>query len=370
MQFIDLNKQYIRYKERIDEAISKSLSSSSFILGKEVNTLERRLAEYVGCKYCLTVANGTDALHIAELAIGIDQKCNVILPSYTWVSTAETIEMLGAEIRFADINKDTFNIDPEHVKQLIDNKTKLIIGVSIFGQTCELKELQKIADDEEIIFLEDGAQSFGAMIGNIRSCSYADISTTSFFPSKPLGCYGDGGAIFTNNIDVYNQCKLLARHGQDDKKVFQIAGFNSRLDEIQAAVLNIKLDYLDQEIQLRQDVASEYKNKFSEHVSEIITPYIDQNMVSAYAQYTIQFSDDALPEFVKKYLHEAGIPSVTYYTPPVHMHPAYSKHTSSLNVTENLSKRTLSLPFHPFMTSEEIEIVSSAVIRAVEVFAE
>jgi UDP-2-acetamido-2-deoxy-ribo-hexuluronate aminotransferase len=370
MQFIDLKKQYIRYKERIDGAISLSLSSSNFILGKEVNTLESRLAEYVGCKYCLTVANGTDALHIAEIALGIDSNCNVILPSYTWVSTAETIEMLGAEIRFADIDKDTFNIDPEHVKQLIDAKTKLIIGVSIFGQTCELEELQKIADQAQINFLEDGAQSFGAMIGNIKSCSYADVSTTSFFPSKPLGCYGDGGAIFTNNIDIYNQCKLLARHGQDDNKVFQIAGFNSRLDAIQAAVLNVKLDYFDQEIQLRQNVASLYKDKFSAHTDEIIIPYIKNNMISAYAQYTIQFSDNALPEFVKKYLYELGIPSVTYYTPPVHMHPAYSKHASTLNVTEELSRRTLSLPFHPFLTPEEVETISCAVIKALELFAE
>ncbi|HCK04271.1 MAG TPA: aminotransferase DegT [Methylophilaceae bacterium] len=363
MQFIDLNRQYLQYKKQIDKAISQSLNSSSFILGKEVSRLEGRLAEYVGSKYCLSVANGTDALHIAEMALGIDSNCNVILPSYTWVSTAETIEMLGAEIRFADIDEDTFNICPNHVSNLIDSKTKLIIGVSLFGQTCDLHELQDLANHAGIKFLEDGAQSFGAMTSGVKSCSYADVSTTSFFPSKPLGCYGDGGAIFTNDEDIFKHCKLLARHGQDENKVFQIAGFNSRLDEIQAAILNIKLDNFDKEIQLRQDVAEMYRDSFSMHTSEIKTPFIKSDMVSAYAQYTIQFAKSS-PKSIQDQLKEDGIPSVRYYTPPVHIHPAYEHHASKLEVTEMISRKTLSLPFHPYMTHEEIKLISESVIRA------
>lgn len=363
MEFIDLNKQYLNYKDKINEAISNSLNSSSFILGKEVSRLERRLAEYVGSKYCLSVANGTDALHIAEIAMGIDSNCNVILPSYTWVSTAETIEMLGAEIRFADIDKDTFNICSKNVNSLIDSKTKLIIGVSIFGQTCDLHELQGVAKNAGIKFLEDGAQSFGAMTRGVKSCSYADVSTTSFFPSKPLGCYGDGGAIFTNNEELFKQCKLLARHGQDENKVFQIAGFNSRLDEIQAAILNVKLDNFDKEIQLRQNVAEMYRESFSKYTSDIIIPFIKSEMVSAYAQYTIKFIESS-PESIQKKLKADGIPSVSYYTPPVHLHPAYHHHASKLDVTEMISRQTLSLPFHPYMTYEEIKLISESVIRA------
>ncbi len=369
MQFIDLNKQYLEYKQEIDKALSDSINASSFILGKQVSLLEDKLAEYVGCRYCLTVANGTDALHIAELALGINGDGNVILPSFTWVSTAETIEMIGADIKFADINKLTFNIDPSHIESLIDDRTKLIIGVSIFGQTCELETIQNIANKYKISFLEDAAQSFGASIGKIRSCSHADISTTSFFPSKPLGCYGDGGAIFTNNEDLYNKCKLLARHGQDENKIFQIAGFNSRLDEMQAAILNVKLSYFDNEILLRQQVAQMYQEELSSFSKEIKLPFIEENMVSAFAQYTIQFFDQKLPKQVQSHLKLKGVPSVIYYSPPVHMHPAYNHHPAKLPNTEFVTKLTLSLPFHPFMSHKEVTIVASAIEEALEILS-
>ena len=364
MQFINLSKQYQNNKLSINRSIMSCLEKSSFILGKEVKRLEARLAEYTNTKYCLTVANGTDALDIAERAIGINKEDNVILPSFTWVSTAETVKVIGAEIQFADINDKTFNIEPSEISKLINNNTKIIIGVSIFGQTCDFENIKQLADKNNIYFIEDAAQSFGATFNGSRSCSVADISTTSFFPSKPLGCYGDGGAIFTNNQALFEKCKMLARHGQNSSKEFVIAGFNSRLDELQAAILNVKLDIFDQEIILRQSVASMYEHELREY-PEIITPYIDNGNKSVYAQYTVMLPDSSLPKKIQAKLKVDGIPSVIYYSPAVHQHPAYfNKMQPVLPNTEVITKVCLSLPFDPYLEESDVKKISKSLINA------
>lgn len=366
MQFINLSKQYQRNKLSINTAINECLESSSFILGKEVSRLEDRLAEFTGTKFCLTVANGTDALEISERAMGITKDDNVILPSFTWVSTAETVKIIGSEIKFADINNQTFNIEFSEISNLIDEKTKLIIGVSIFGQTCDLARIKKLAEKNNIYFIEDAAQSFGAISNGSVSCSIADISTTSFFPSKPLGGYGDGGAIFTNNEALYDKCKLLARHGQNSSKEFLIAGFNSRLDEIQAAILNVKLDIFEQEIELRQKVAQMYRN-FLSACPEIIVPFIDEGNKSVFAQYTILLPHSSHPKKIQAYLKAKGIPSVIYYSPPVHLHPAYfNKMQPPLPISESITKICLSLPFDPYLEESDVKKISISVIEAFE----
>lgn len=366
MQFINLSKQFHQNRDSINKAISKCLESSSFILGKEVARLEDRLAEFTNAKFCLAVANGTDALDISERAIGISADDNVIIPSFTWVSTAETVKIIGSKIKFADVNEKTFNIKCSAVENLIDEKTKIVIGVSIFGQTCDLMQLKTLAEKNNIYFIEDAAQSFGAFNNNSISCSVADISTTSFFPSKPLGGYGDGGAIFTSNEELYKKCKLLARHGQNSSKEFLIAGFNSRLDEIQAAILNVKLDLFEKEVELRQNVAQMYKQYLSE-CPEIITPFIQEGNKSVYAQYTILLPDTNYPKKIQAILKEKGIPSVIYYSPPVHQHPGYfNENQEPLPITESITKMCLSLPFDPYLDESDIKRVSLSTIEALK----
>ena len=283
MQFIDLAAQQVRIKDKIDAGIARVLEHGKYILGPEVQELEEKLAEYTSAKYCITVANGTDALQIAQMALGIGPGDEVITPGFTYIATAETVALLGAKPVYVDIDPKTYNIDPDLIEAAITDKTKAIIPVSLYGQPADFDRINAIAKKHNIPVIEDGAQSFGATYKGKKSCNLSTIACTSFFPSKPLGCYGDGGAIFTNDDDLATIMRQIARHGQDRRYHHVRVGVNSRLDTLQAAILLPKLEILNDEILSRNQVSEMYSGAFSD--TEIITPFVEAHNQSAWAQY-------------------------------------------------------------------------------------
>src|SRR5690554_7319717 len=284
MQFVDLAAQQARIKDKIDANIQKVLAHGKYILGPEVAELEQRLAEFCGAKHCITVANGTDALQIAQMALGVGHGDEVIVPGFSYIATAETPAVLGAKPVYVDIDPKTYNMDPAKLEAAITPRTKAIIPVSLYGQCADFDAINAIAAKHGIPVIEDGAQSFGASYKGRKSCNLSTIGCTSFFPSKPLGCYGDGGAIFTNDEELATTMRQIARHGQERRYHHVRVGVNSRLDTLQAAILLPKLAILDDEIHKRQHVAEKYNELLG---SDFITPHIEQHNQSAWAQYTI-----------------------------------------------------------------------------------
>lgn len=362
MQFIDLKSQYQSLKAEIDERIQRVLAHGQYILGPEVDELEKKLADYTGAKHCITCANGTDALQIAQMALGVGPGDEVITPSFTYIATAETVALLGAKPVYVDINPDTYNLDQARLEAAITPRTKAIIPVSLYGQCADFDAISAIAADRGIAVIEDAAQSFGASYKRRKSCNLTTIACTSFFPSKPLGCYGDGGAIFTSDDELAIIMRQIARHGQEKRYHHIRLGVNSRLDTIQAAILLSKLDVLDWELAARERLANRYNELISSLAARnthatIQPPYIEPYNKSAWAQYTIKVPNrDAL----RAKLESFGVPTVVYYPVPLNRQPAVADPKSFVPLGETAAGQVLSLPMHPYLTDREFLDIANA----------
>lgn len=343
MEFIDLKSQYLRLKTEIDAGIQRVLDHGQYILGPEVAELEEKLAAYTGAKYCITVANGTDALQIAQMALGIGPGDEVITPGFTYIATAETVALLRAKPVYVDIDPRTYNLDPAKLEAAITPRTKAIIPVSLYGQCADFDAINAIAAKHGIAVIEDAAQSFGATYKGRKSCNLSTIACASFFPSKPLGCYGDGGAIFTNDDELAKVMRQIARHGQDRRYHHVRVGVNSRLDTIQAAILLPKLRVLDTEMEQRQKVAARYNNLLTS--AGIHTqPFVEPHNVSAWAQYTVRVHGR---EHIQKALQLSDIPTAVHYPTPLNKQPAVADTAAQLPVGDTVAQEVMSLPMSP-----------------------
>jgi len=363
MEFRDLKKQYKVLKNDIDQAMLEVSASGAFIMGKPVKEIEQQLAEYVGVKHCVSCANGTDALTLALKTWGIKAGDAVFVPDFTFFASAEVVSLEGATPVFVDVDADTFNISPASLERSIEKtiqqgklRPKVIITVDLFGLPADYSAIRKIADKYHLLILEDGAQGFGGEINGKKACSFGDISTTSFFPAKPLGCYGDGGAVFTDNDEWASLMDSLRVHGKGSFKYDNVRiGMNSRLDTLQAAILKVKFDAFKRyELNDINKVADFYTEKLKDLVK---TPFIPKGYLSSWAQYTIQLQDEKQRDGLQAYLKEQGIPTMVYYPKPMHEQTAYldlGNLSGDFSVTESLCRRVLSLPMHPYLSMEEI----------------
>jgi len=350
MEFIDLGAQRRRISKSLEKRISTVLDHSKFIMGPEVAELEAELAKFVGIKHCISVANGTDALQIAMMAADIKPGDEIITTAFSFFATVETILLLGAKPVFADINPKTYNLDPTKIESLITARTKVILPVSLYGQCCDLDAINAVAKKHKLMVFEDAAQSFGATYKGKRSCSFTDIACTSFFPTKPLGCYGDGGACFTNNDDLAAKMKMIRVHGQDRRYHHSLVGVNSRLDTIQAAILLAKLEIFEEEIALRQKVAKKYDEALKGFMP---TPEIQADNKSVFAQYTLEVEDR---DRVQSALQDLGVPTMVHYPIAMNLQPAFQKiykEASTFSIAESAASRVFSLPFHPYLTEND-----------------
>lgn len=345
IEFIDLAAQQARLKVQIDASIQKVLSHGQYILGPEVQALEQKLAAYVGAQHCITCANGTDALQIAQMALAIGPGDEVITPGFTYIATAETVAVLGAKPVYVDINPYTYNLDVDQLEAAITPRTKAIIAVSLYGQCADFDAINAIADKYHIPVIEDGAQSFGATYKGRKSGNLSQVACTSFFPSKPLGGYGDGGAIFTSDAELAKVIRQIARHGQDRRYHHIRVGVNSRLDTLQAAILLPKLEILDKERQARERVAQRYSLLLNK-AGVSTTPVVEAWNTSAWAQYTIQVTDR---NEVQARLKNSGIPTAVHYPIPLHKQPAVADTSAKLPVAEGAAQSVISLPMHPYL---------------------
>ncbi|VXC26272.1 UDP-2-acetamido-2-deoxy-3-oxo-D-glucuronate aminotransferase [Pseudomonas sp. 9AZ] len=358
IEFIDLKTQQVRIKDKIDAGIQRVLAHGQYILGPEVSELEEKLAAFTGAKYCITCANGTDALQIAQMALGIGPGDEVITPGFTYIATAETVAMLGAKPVYVDIDPRTYNLDPNLLDAAITTRTKAIIPVSLYGQCADMDAINAIAIKHGIPVIEDAAQSFGATYKGKRSCNLSTIACTSFFPSKPLGCYGDGGAIFTNDDQLAKVLRQIARHGQDRRYHHIRVGVNSRLDTIQAAILLPKLEIFEEEVQLRQQVANGYASLLNE--AGIAAPFIEAHNQSAWAQFTVQLENR---EFVQERLSLIGVPTAVHYPIPLNRQPAVSDAYAILPVGDVVATRVMSLPMHPYLSGDQLNKVVAPLVE-------
>ena len=355
MEFIDLKSQYQRLKQDIDNAIHRVLDHGQFILGPEVTELEEKLADYTGSRHCVTVANGTDALQIAQMALGIGPGDEVITPGFNYIATAESTALLGAKPVYVDIDPRTYNLNPELLASAITVRTKAVVPVSLFGQCADYDEICAIAARNGIPVIEDAAQSFGAKYKGRKSCNLTTIGCTSFFPSKPLGCYGDGGAIFTNDDALAKIMRQISRHGQEQRYLHARLGVNSRLDTIQAAILLCKLEHLDAEIALRQLAASRY-SALLDGIHQLILPQVRTGHESVWAQYTVQIEDRAA---VIGHLQKSGIPTAIHYPRPLNKQPAFQTDEYELSVGNDLASTVLSLPIGPYIEpADQMQLAS------------
>ncbi|MDP3423432.1 MAG: DegT/DnrJ/EryC1/StrS family aminotransferase [Burkholderiaceae bacterium] len=360
MEFIDLKSQYQRLKADIDAGIQRVLDHGQYILGPEVAELEDKLCAYTGAKHCITVANGTDALQIAQMALGIGPGDEVITPGFTYIATAETVALLRAKPVYVDIDPRTYNLDPALLEAAITPRTKAIIPVSLYGQCADFDAINAIAAKHGIPVIEDAAQSFGATYKGRKSCNLSTIACTSFFPSKPLGCYGDGGAIFTNDDELAKVIRQIARHGQDRRYHHIRVGVNSRLDTLQAAILLPKLAVLDEEMAARQQVSNRYTQLLNQ-AGVATTPYIEAHNQSAWAQYTVQVNNR---EQVQDSLKQAGIPTAVHYPIPLNKQPAVADASGQLLVGDAIAQRVMSLPMHPMLDAVAQERIAVALHQA------
>lgn len=370
MEFRDIKAQYQKYKEEIDSAIQEILTNANFIGGKEVKELEAQLAEYVGVKHCITCANGTDALNLVMMAWDIKEGNAVFVPDFTFFSTGEIVSFRGATPVFVDVDRETFNIDPIKLEKAIiktfeEGKLtpKAIIPVDLFGLPANYPEIERIAKKYDLLVLEDGAQGFGGNINGKRACSFGDAATTSFFPAKPLGCYGDGGAIFTNSDELASLLNSLKVHGKGQNKYDNVRiGVNSRLDTVQAAILKVKLKaFAEHEV---EDVNRVYQ-LYNERLNGVVEiPYIPEGFYSSFAQYTIKLKSKVQRDGLQATLKENGIPSMIYYVKPMHKQEAFSHFEfddEDFEVTNELCETVLSLPMHPYLTEEDVERVCDTI---------
>ena len=362
MDFIDLKSQQKLIREDLEQRIKTVLDHGRYILGPEVVELEERLADYVGVKHCIGASSGTDTLLIALMALGIGPGDEVITVPYTWISTAEMIALIGAKPVFVDIDEQTWNMDAQLVEAAITEKTKAIMPVGIYGQTADMMAINEIAlRNGNLPVIEDAAQSFGATHHGKKSCALSAIGSTSFFPSKPLGCYGDGGALFTDDDELAHSMRQIRVHGQAKKHHHPVLGINGRLDSIQAAIVLSKLDLFDDEIAKRQSVASNYNEKLN--CNGIVLPDVAAGNTSVYAQYTILTENR---DELQKSLADDNVPSVPYYAVPLHLQPVFSSlghRPGDFPVTEKVASHGLSLPMNPYLSDDEINQVCHAIHR-------
>jgi len=347
--FIDLAAQQARIKPQIDAAIQRVLAHGQYIMGPEVFELEERLADYVGVKHCITCSSGTDSLLIAMMALGIGPGDEVITTPYSWISTAEMVVLLGATPVFVDIQPDTYNIDPTKIEAAITEKTKAIMPVGIYGQTADMTAINEIANRHQLPVIEDAAQSFGATHHGKKSCSLSTIGSTSFFPSKPLGCYGDGGALFTDDDELAQLMRQIRVHGQEKKHHHPILGLNGRMDTLQAAIVLEKLSIFDDEIAARQRVAEHYIAAV-EHNTSLQSPTVANGNTSVWAQFTLL---SPVRNQLQAQLKAKDVPSVSYYAVPMHMQPVfeYLGHAEGdFPNAEMVASQGLSLPMSPYLS--------------------
>ncbi|MDR0225286.1 MAG: DegT/DnrJ/EryC1/StrS family aminotransferase [Burkholderiaceae bacterium] len=356
MDFIDLKAQYSLLKSDIDRRIQAVLHHGQYILGPEVAELEERLAAFVNARFCISVANGTDALQIALMALGVGPGDEVITPGFTYIATAETVALLGAKPVYVDVLPSTCNVDPSLIEKAITKKTKAIIPVSLYGRCADFEPINDIARKYDIPVIEDAAQSFGATYKGISSCNLSEISCASFFPSKPLGCYGDGGAIFTNDENLGKSLRQIARHGQERRYHHVRVGVNSRLDTLQAAILLAKLEVFESELKIRQEVAERYFSGLAS-CSGLTLPQPIKDDICSWAQFTVRHSERDL---LAKKLQESGIPTAVHYPVPLNKQPALQEINCDLPIGDRLAKEVLSIPMSPWLNvNDQNKIIDS-----------
>ncbi|KIC40504.1 aminotransferase DegT [Ruegeria sp. ANG-R] len=360
MQFIDLAEQQKRIKDQLDVGIANVLAHGKYILGPEVAELEERLAEFTGAKYCITCANGTDALQIALMAVEVGPGDEVITPGFSYIATAEAVRLLGATPVYVDIDPTSYNLDPHKLNAAITSRTKAIIPVSLYGQPADFERINEVASAHGLPVIEDGAQSFGGSLHGKRSGNLSTISCTSFFPSKPLGCYGDGGAIFTSDEGLSVILRQIARHGQDRRYHHIRVGVNSRLDTLQAAILLCKLDIFEDELALRNTVADRYRALLKD--TNLAAPSLMEGATSAWAQYTIRVDRR---EDVQAKLKDAGIPTAVHYPLPLNKQPAVFDPDADLPVGDHAAASVISLPMHPYLQQATQEEIIEALKQAI-----
>ncbi len=351
--FIDLKEQYHLYQKEIQKEINEVLESSQFIGGKKLERLQKELADFTGSKYAICCSSGTDALLLSLISLDIKKGDEVITTPFTFIATAEVISLLGATPVFVDIDEQTYNIDPENIENAITDKTKAILPVSLYGQPADMDEINEIAKKHRLKVVEDGCQSFGATYKGQKSCNLSDIGCTSFFPSKPLGCYGDGGAVFTNDEELALKIKMLLNHGQNERYKHKYIGINGRLDAIQAAVLLVKLKYFPKEITKREEIGKKYSSK----LNSVVTPFVKNDRNSVYAQYSIRVKDR---DKVADILNSKGIPTAIHYPMPLHLQECFGYlgyKEGDFKVAEKISKEIMSLPMSPFLKEGDQEFI-------------
>ncbi len=359
IDFANLQYQYQLYKAEIDTAIHKVLDNSNYIMGKEVNTLEINLQAFTGAKHAITCSSGTDALLLAMMALDIKPGDEIITTPFTFIATAETIALMGAVPVFVDIDEKTYNINPSKIEAKITKKTKAIIPVSLYGQPADIDAIQAIASKHQIKVIIDGAQSFGSTYKGETDSNIGDISITSFFPAKPLGCFGDGGALFTNDDALAEKIKSLRVHGQSKRYHHQYIGMGGRMDTIQCAIVDVKLKYYARDLSLRQEVAKKYTQALQG--KGLVLPFVDSRATSAWAQYSIRVKNR---DEVQSKLQELGIPTAIHYPMPLHMQECFKylgHKQGDFPTAEQISEEILSLPMNPYLESSEIKFICERV---------
>ncbi len=354
MDFIDLKQQQKEIKLNLNKRIAEVLDHGRYIKGPEVEALEEKLCQYTGAEYAIGCGNGTDALQMALMALNLKAGDEIITTPFTFIATGEVILLLGLKPVFVDIDPDTYNIDATKIEEKITEKTRVILPVSLYGQCSDMAAINIIAKKHDLIVIEDAAQSFGAEYHGKKSCNLSSIATTSFFPSKPLGCYGDGGMIFTSNQELADRLRMIANHGQAKRYCHTIVGVNSRLDSLQAAILLAKMEIFEDEVKQRAKIGERYTDQLKEYVK---TPVIKEGYTSVYAQYTIEVNNR--DDFCEK-LKAVNIPTAVHYPIPLHMQPVFKSldiKVGELPISEKVAKSVVSLPMHPYLNKKDQQFI-------------
>ena len=361
IDFANLKKQYFMYQPELEEEIDKVLNSASYIMGNEVKELEENLQNFTGAKHAITCSSGTDALLLAMMALDIKPNDEIITTPFTFIATAETIAFLGAKPVFVDIDEKTYNIDPSKIEEKITDKTKAIIAVSLYGQPCDIDALEQLKiKHPNLKIIIDGAQSFGSTFNEQTDSNLGDISTTSFFPAKPLGCFGDGGAVFTNSDELATKMKSLRVHGQSKRYHHKYIGMGGRMDTLQCAIVDVKLKYYKKDLALRQEVAEKYTKALKE--KDLVLPFVDERATSAFAQYSIRVKNR---DEVQAHLKIQGIPTAVHYPMPLHLQECFGylgHKKGDFPVSELISNEIMSLPMNPYLTEKEVLFISQKII--------
>lgn len=361
MQFIDLRSQYQKMKSEIQSELNAILDSCQFIMGPQVQECEQKLEAYTGSKNAITCSSGTDAIVMALMALDIGPGDEVIIPAFSFFATAEAVSLVGAKPVFVDVEEKTFNIDPDKIEAAITNQTKAVMYVSLYGQTPEVDRINEICKRKKLFAIEDAAQSFGASYKGKKSCAVSYIGCTSFFPAKPLGCYGDGGAVFTDDSDLAEVIKQVRNHGQSERYVHERIGMNGRMDTIQCAVINVKLKSFAWEVEQREKIGKQFNAAFADFSDKIQAPTVAADRTHVFGQYTLRVKNRG--KFID-ILKEDGVPTSVHYPQPMHLQKPYRGLGYKLPMSEKLAAEVVSLPMHPFLSGDDIGKVIDAVGKA------